>query len=307
MTQPQSPDGPVPERTPSDSAPRGGGRHGEGPHSTPTRSAHPLPRHHWDLTRSALAAGGVLLVVLALTAVGPWFPLGRTGLDTRITVFGLLALALVLMVQGGVLAYLSGRWRSIWGWGVGAVFTVGITLGALHLVADSLPELLRLPIPRTAVLVAGVLLVVIALSRDSDTLHERDTDPDDWFKFTGRILQAVHFWTAEQAAEQMRRTRAEFDRLQSRRGHGEPELTPPQVFGTPDEYAASLETRPDLPGDPLKAGRWYYLTTAIALGAWAAFRSQAVAMNWLTVLLFLFAAIAFAMFLWASLAQRKRR
>lgn len=265
------------------------------------------PRRLWDLTRTALAGGGLLVIALAVTATGPWFPLGHTELDSRTSIFGLLALVVLIAVQGASLAYLSGRWRSIWGWVIGGVVVVGGALVGLQQAQGLLPDSLGLPIPRTAILVAGVLMLVVALSRDSDTVHERETDPDDWFKVTGRILQAVHFWTGEQAAEQMRRARAEFDRAQSRRGHGDPELTPTQVFGPPDEYAASLRQRPPTSSDPLRAGRWYYLSTAIALGTWAVFRSLAVATNWLTVVLFVFAVVAFAMFVWASLVLHRHR
>lgn len=307
MTEPSSPEEHAGDPTTDGSHPAPVDSRGAGGGSTVPPGQHPLPHRPWDLTRSALAAGGVLAVVLAATASGPWFPLGRSELDTRTTVFGFLALVLVIIVQGGILAYLSGRWRAIWAWVVGGVVITAGALVGLNLGAGALPAALEVPIPRTAVLVAGVLLVVIALSRDSDTVHERHTEPDDWFKITGRILQAVHFWTAEQATEQMRLAHAEFDRVQSRRGHGDPELTPTEVFGTPDEYAASVRQRPAASTDPLRAGRWYYLTTAIALGAWAGFRALAASMNWLTVLLFVFAAVAFGMFLWASLTLRRHR
>lgn len=306
MTEPSSPEEPAGDPTDDGSHPAPVDSPGSGSGSA-VPHGRPLPHRPWDLTRSALAAGGTLAVVLAVTASGPWFPLGRSQLDARTTIFGFLALVLVVIVQGGILAYLSGRWRAIWAWAVGGVVITAGALVGLNMGAAALPATLDVPIPRTAVLVAGVLLVIIALSRDSDTVHERRTEPDDWFKITGRILQAVHFWTAEQATEQMRLARAEFDRVQSRRGHGDPELTPSEVLGTPDEYAASVRERPTTSTDPLRAGRWYYLTTAIALGAWAAFRALAPSMNWLTVLLFVLATVAFGMFLWASLTLRRHR
>lgn len=307
MTEPSSPEEHVGDPAAAGSHPAPTDPPDGGNGSTTLRERRSLPHRPWDLTRSALAAGGALAVVLAVTASGHWFPLGRSQLDTRTTLFGFLALVLVIILQGGILAYLSGRWRAIWAWAVGGVVITAGALVGLNLGADALPGSLDVPIPRTAVLVAGVLLVIIALSRDSDTVHERHTEPDDWFKITGRILQAVHFWTAEQATEQMRLAHAELDRAQSRRGHGDPELSPTEVFGAPDEYAASVHQRPATSTDPLRAGRWYYLTTAIALGAWAAFRALAASMDWLTVLLFLFAAIAFGMFLWASLTLRRHR
>lgn len=151
-----------------------------------------------------------------------------------------------------------------------------------------------------------VFLVVWGLSRGSDVAHDRE-GAQDWFTRTERILQAVHFWTADQAKEQVHRARGEWEHAQSRRTPGTEELDPGDVFGTPEEYAASLSRRPTTSTDPIASGRWYYLTTGILLGAWATFRTVSQPMNWLTLVIFLFSVTALVVFVWASLRQRRSR
>lgn len=272
----------------------------DGPHAR-------LPRKRWDLVKTAWVGAGLYLVVLSAVADGPWFPLHTGTLPVPVLAFGAAAVVLLVLAQGTSLAYVTGRWNRIWTWIASAAVFIAAVLVVLRTVADSLPDRVTVPIPRTALLVGGVLSLIIGITRNTDVLHDADQATDDWFRRTGRILQATRFWSPEQADEQMRRARAEFDQVQSHRAQGTPELTPQEHFGSPELYAASVPTRPSATPDPLRGGRWYYLMSAIALGAWAAFRSLTVGMNWLTVVLYLFAVISIALFVWASVAQRRRR
>lgn len=264
----------------------------------------PLPRRRWDLTKTALVVGGVLVVLFAVAASGPWFPFGGMRVPTRLVAFGSAFLVAVLGAQGASQSYVSGRWGRSALWVGATVVLVGGELGALNAFSAHLPADLRFQTPRTAIFALGLVMVVWGLSRDSDVAHERE-GANDWFTRTERILQAAHFWTSEQSKEQVRRARAEWEHAQSRRNAGTEEITPTEVFGTPEEYAASLSKRPATTTDPVAAGRWYYLTTGILLGAWATFRMVSSAMDWLTFLLFLFSVSAFAVFLWASLRQHR--
>lgn len=273
---------------------------------TPGRGRAASPRHGWDLTRTALVVGGLLVVLLAVFSTGSWFPFGTLTAPTRLAAFGLAFLLTVLGAQGASQSYVSGRWGRAAAWVAATVVLVGGELVALHVASASLPEALHLPAPRTVVLALGVVLVVWGLSRGSDVAHERE-GAQDWFTRTERILQAVHFWTADQAKEQVHRARGEWEHAQSRRSPGTEELDPGDVFGTPEEYAASLSRRPTTSTDPIASGRWYYLTTGILLGAWATFRTVSQPMNWLTLVIFLFSVTALVVFVWASLRQRRSR
>ena len=274
--------------------------------AAPPRRVAPRPR--WDVPKTALVALGFVIVSLAIAGDGPWWPLRHIDIPLRTLSFGIAAVVLFSCVQGASLAYLTGRWKAIAGWVAAALLLLGGALIVLNIAAPSLPDALTVPIPRLAVFIGGVLVLIIGALRDSNALsHTRDqlTDPDDWFIRTGRVLQAVHFWTPDQAREQMRRARAEFDHAHSRRTLGTPAPTPFEHFGSSEDYADSLTERPSITADPLRSGRWYYLSTSIALGAWAAFRTFTVGWNWLTVLLFFFGAVAAAMFVWASLKQHR--
>ena len=286
--------------TPTEPVPSPGGAHAPAPSAAPA-----TPARRWDLARTGLVVGGLLLAVLAVFSAGSWFPFGTLQVSTRLVAFALAFLLTVLGAQGASQSYVSGRWGRAGAWVGATVVLVGgelLTLRAL----SSLPEDLHLPTPRTVVLVLGVVLVVWGLSRDSDVAHERE-GAQDWFTRTERILQAAHFWSADQAKEQVRRARGEWEHAQSRRSPGTEELDPGDVFGTPEAYAASLSQRPTTSTDPIVSGRWYYLTTGILLGAWATFRTVSSPMNWLTLLVFLFSVTAFAVFVWASLRQRRSR
>lgn len=280
------------------------------PVSTPApeggRSNAPLPRRRWDLAKTALVVGGLVVVLVVIFSSGPWFPFAPMGAPTAVVAFGLAFLLTVLGVQGASQAYVSGRWGRAAAWAVATIVLVGGELVALRACSSSLPEELRLPTPRTVVLVLGIVLVAWGLLRDSDVAHERE-GAQDWFTRTERILQAAHFWTSDQAKEQVRRARAEWEHAQSRRSPGTEELDPADVFGTPEQYAGSLSQRPTALTDPIVSGRWYYLTSGILLGSWATFRMVSSSMNWLTLVLFLFSVAAFAVFVWASLRQRRSR
>ncbi|MFC7581968.1 hypothetical protein ACFQ23_11405 [Schaalia naturae] len=262
------------------------------------------PARRWDLTRTALSGAGLLLVVLAAVARGAWMS-GASDIPMSALCFGATAVLVLIAVQGGSLAYVTGRWRALGGWAAGGVVVVALVLVALNTLSGRPPDSVSIPVPRLVVLVAGVLLVVIGASRNSDTVHERDASGDDWFVVTGRVLRATQFWNDEQAHEQMRRARAEFDHAQARRAQGSDPLTPREHFGSPEQYAASLTSRPSTAADPVRAGRWYYLISAIVLGVWALWRTYSAGMSWLAVVLFFFAVVAAAMFVWASLRSRR--
>ncbi len=265
------------------------------------------PRRRWDVIKTELVSVGAVLIVLSILSSGAWFPFGFAHIPTRPLAFGTAFVVLLVGLQGGMLAYLSGRWHAIWGWAIGTLLVLAALMIGLNLIEGSLPPSLAVPFPRAAMLIAGIVAGVIGLSRQSDVLHCAESDPDDWFTRTSRILQAVHFWTADQAHEQMRRARAEFDHAQSHRTQGTEQLTPTEHFGAPEEYAASLRDRPSTTTDPFRSGRWYYLTTAIVLGAWALFRSYALRMGWLTTALFFLAVVALGMFVWVSVASDRHR
>lgn len=268
-------------------------------------SAWLTPPTRWDLTRTALMGAGLLLIVVSFMSTGAWLR-GPAALPVDALTFGTTAVLVLVAAQGASLAYTTGRWGALGGWIGGGLALVAAVLVVLNLAATHLPVAVSLPVPRVVILVAGILLGVVGSSRNSDAIHEREDTDGNWFVTTGRVLRATQFWTDEQAQEQMRRARAEFDHAQARRAHGSAPLTPRVLFGTPEEYAASLTSRPEPSTDPIRAGRWYYLLTALVLGVWALWRTTSVGMNGLTAVLFLFAVVAVAMFVWASLRSRRR-
>ena len=160
---------------PTESAPSPGGTH-----------APAAPARRWDLARTGLVVGGLLLAVLAVFSAGSWFPFGTLRVSTRLVAFALAFLLTVLGAQGASHSYVSGRWGRAGAWIGATVVLVGGELLVLHALS-SLPEDLHLPAPRTVVLVLGVVLVVWGLSRDSDVAHERE-GAQDWFTRTERIL-----------------------------------------------------------------------------------------------------------------------
>ena len=279
----------------------------------PRSAEHPAPHHHastarWDLVKTAVVGVGVLLIVLAAATTSGWMSMEGTDLSVRVLTFGVTALVAVVCAHAASVAYLSGRWGVAGAWAAATVAVVAGVIIGLNAVADSLPQVLSVPVPRGVLAVAGALVSIAGLTRNSDTIHERhrEATDDDWFVRTGRVLRAGHMWTDEQADEQMRRARAEFEHAQSRRAQGSEPLTPRDLFGSPEQYASSRTERPPASPDPALAGRWYYLLTALVLGVWAALRTYSTGVSWLSLLLFLFAVVAMGMFVWASLKVRRR-
>jgi len=320
MTQPTDPGGDASGEH-RDDAPTAG-RGGSPEHATadlrsgptaPAPSAAPAPAtttwltplSRWDLVRTTLVTAGLLLIVLAAASSGSWMS-GPSVLPMNVLAFGITVTLALIAVQGASLAYTSGRWGAVWWWAGAAVAVVAAALVVLRRVGDQLPSSADLPAPRAVVVVVGVLLLIVGISRNSDTVLERETTDGDWFVLTDRVLRATQFWSGEQAREQMRRARAEFDHVQARRTQGSEQISPWDYFGTPEQYAVSMTSRPAPTEDPVRGGRWYYLITALVLGVWALWRTYSVGMSWLTVVLYFFGVVAVGMFVWASLKSRRR-
>lgn len=258
-------------------------------------------RRRWDTPKALLLCAGIYLLVLSALAQGSWWPLGTTIVASNLVIFGVLAVVVMVLVHRASLDYVTGRWGRIGLWLGVIVAAFAVVLAATHLAGSALPEELTIFIPRLLVAVLGVVAVLGGLLRGADDDEDEDIPTgDEWFTQTSRILQARQLWTHEQAREQMRVARSEFDHEQARRAPGAPELQPVDVLGTPEEYAAAQTAAPRVTSDPIQSGRWYYLLTALVLGGWALYRTMDTGNGWITAALWLFSVVALAMFMWAS-------
>ena len=269
----------------------------------------PPPKRYWGVAKGATLILGIVIIALSLLGEGTWrLRMAPTIFESRHLFIAVAVFFVATCAHGISLSYVRGLWQHMVAWSVGAIAAIGMIIALAHIVDQRVPDELSVLVPRLGILAVGVIIVCIGLWRETDALHEHnDHRQNNWYVRTSRVLRAAHFWTPEEAGAQVRLARADLQHAQSHLTEpGEADdLDPWEYFGTPEEYAARLTSRPEVTSNPLRTARWYYLMTALVLDGWATYRTFAHPMNWLTVVLHLLALVAVFLFVWASITLHR--